>query len=338
MPTSRFFLSGEPESVTAKALGQVPWAEPSCVDASSSSTKTSPLIQVLDNNDSDNLSLEKETESDSDEPPLLMTSNQKPLQEGAQELPSLMEQMMADAVAVTIMATKEEAKKVLPIKKPKLNSSCGMKKGFLLNSGGMKKKSKTKTTQANRRTASVVVTTPTVSPSRPIDNRVLPVVQEKTMDTNPLDLQETIASNPRLFRALQDPTFVGALDIIQTNPSKAKTIFNENPQLASLFQEFGGVLGLHYSKLGELQQQQQETKPPEEQMKQVSTKNNRDPVQEKVNKILANQELAELLTDPNTQRVMQECGVPGRMQAYMQHPEYGPKLRRLIDAGLLKVA
>jgi CHASE2 domain-containing sensor protein len=158
------------------------------------------------------------------------------------------------------------------------------------------------------------------------------------MDPHPLDLQETMASNPRLFRALQDPTFVGALHIIQNDPTKAKAIFNENPQLASLFQEFGRVLGLHYSKLGKVQQQQQEAKPPEEQLKQVSTKNTRDPDQETVHKILSNQELAELLMDPSMQRVMQECGVPGRMQAYMQHPEYGPKLRKLINAGLLKVA
>jgi len=34
---------------------------------------------------------------------------------------------------------------------------------------------------------------------------------------------------------------------------------------------------------------------------------------------------------------MQECSLPGRMHAYMQHPQYGPKLRKLMEAGLLKM-
>lgn len=333
MSASRFFLSGEPESVTANALGQVP-SDPSGVDASLSS-KTRPLIQVLDEHDGVNQSLEKtieESESDSDEPPLLMTS-QKPLQDGAQELPSLMEQMMAEATK----EIKEEAKK--PTKK---NSNGGMKKGFLLNSGRKKTTNKPtiKNAQANR--ASSVVT-PTVSPS-PMNSCVLSEVQETRKDTNPLaspDLEETVTSNPRLWRALQDPKFISALHIIQTDPSKAKAIFKENPELISVLQEFSGVLGLHYSKLAESQQEAVSVeKQTESLLKEVSTgmNNNRDLEQERVKKILADGELTELLMDPEMQRVMQECGVPGRMKAYMHHAEYGPKLRKLIEAGLLKVA
>jgi hypothetical protein len=333
MSASRFFLSGEPESVTANALGQVP-SDPSGVDASSSS-KTRPLIQVLDEHAGINQSLEKtieESESDSDEPPLLMTS-QQPLQDGAQELPSLMEQMMAEATK----EIKEEAKK--PTRK---NSNGGMKKGFLLNSGRKKTKNKPtiKNAQANRISS---VVTPTVSPS-PMNSCVLSEVQEKRKDTNPLaspDLEEAVTSNPHLWRALQDPKFIGALHIIQTDPSKAKAIFKENPELISVFQEFSGVLGLHYSKLAESQQETVSVeKQTESLLKEVSTgmNNNRDLEQERAKKILADGELAELLMDPEMQRVMQECGVPGRMKAYMQHAEYGPKLRKLIEAGLLKVA
>jgi hypothetical protein len=308
-------------------------------------------------NGSCNLSLEEDkSESDSDEPPpLFMTTSTSQTtllqQQSAQELPSLMEQMMADATV-----TAKDEVKIAPRNVSTRNFGSGMKKGFLCHNSKAKKK-KTHTTApaaASSRiltaapaaaAAAVVVTTPTVTASSPVGLLLLPEVQQQKqrMDPHPpLDLHETMTSNPRLFRALQDPTFVGALHIIQNDPTKAKAIFNENPQLASLFQEFGRVLGLHYSKLVMVQQKKQqrqdEAKLPEEQMKQVSTKNTRDPDQETVNKILANREMAELLMDPNMQRVMQECGVPGRMQAYMQHPEYGPKLRKLINAGLLKVA
>lgn len=57
----------------------------------------------------------------------------------------------------------------------------------------------------------------------------------------------------------------------------------------------------------------------------------------RVQKIIENKELTKLLMDPDFQEVMKECGVPGRMNYFMQHPEYGPKLRTLMEAGLLKI-
>jgi len=59
---------------------------------------------------------------------------------------------------------------------------------------------------------------------------------------------------------------------------------------------------------------------------------------EQVQKILQDKELTNILMDPNFQRVMQDCSTPGKMQKYMHHPEYGRKLRKLIEAGLLKIA
>ena len=59
--------------------------------------------------------------------------------------------------------------------------------------------------------------------------------------------------------------------------------------------------------------------------------------QEKVDRVVQDQELSSILMDPAFQRVIQECGIPGRMQMYMRDKEVGPKLRKLIECGLLKV-
>ena len=59
--------------------------------------------------------------------------------------------------------------------------------------------------------------------------------------------------------------------------------------------------------------------------------------EEMMQRILSDPEMAEILMDPAMQVIMQECAVPGRMHAYLQHPEYGPKLRKLMEVGLLKL-
>ena len=51
----------------------------------------------------------------------------------------------------------------------------------------------------------------------------------------------------------------------------------------------------------------------------------------------ADPELTRILMDPRMQAVMQECSKPGRMAMFMQSPEHGPKLRRLLRAGLLQM-
>ena len=59
--------------------------------------------------------------------------------------------------------------------------------------------------------------------------------------------------------------------------------------------------------------------------------------EEMIQNIVADPEMAQILMDPAMQIIMQECAMPGRMHAYMNHPDYGPKLRRLMQVGLLKV-
>ncbi len=58
----------------------------------------------------------------------------------------------------------------------------------------------------------------------------------------------------------------------------------------------------------------------------------------KLDSIMADQELTSLLMDVKLQTVMDECSrIPGKMRMYMEDKEYGPKLKKLIHAGLLRV-
>ena len=64
---------------------------------------------------------------------------------------------------------------------------------------------------------------------------------------------------------------------------------------------------------------------------------------DEVAKILSNEALRSALLDPKMQQVMEELahesGVgAGKLQYYMKHDDFGPKLRMLMEAGLLKMA
>ncbi len=47
--------------------------------------------------------------------------------------------------------------------------------------------------------------------------------------------------------------------------------------------------------------------------------------------------LRELLMDPDMQRVLVQCGEPGRLRSFMSDPKWGPKIRQLADAGLVRI-
>ena len=49
-------------------------------------------------------------------------------------------------------------------------------------------------------------------------------------------------------------------------------------------------------------------------------------------------QLRAILMDPDMKRVMQACANPAALQQLIRHPVYGPKLRKLVDAGLMKFA
>ena len=54
-------------------------------------------------------------------------------------------------------------------------------------------------------------------------------------------------------------------------------------------------------------------------------------------RILQDTSLHEILGDPETRAVLQRCGNPREMDRFMRDPKWGPRLRKLIDAGVVKI-
>jgi len=170
------------------------------------------------------------------------------------------------------------------------------------------------------------------------------------------DLMERITKNPRLMAGMMNPKFTVALEALQKNPKKALHQFQNHPEIMNFLREFCDVMGNHFTLLGEEEEGKEKIDEKNVEIgplakkalkkerilkaegKQACDKELNQKEQKKLDAVMADQDLTSLLMDPNMQRVMQECFMPGNMQKYMQHPDYGPKLRKMIQAGLLQIA
>lgn len=175
------------------------------------------------------------------------------------------------------------------------------------------------------------------------------------------DLKEKIAGNPRLLNAFADPRFAAACAELQKNPQEAMKKFQSDPELYGLLMEFCSVMGDHFTQMG---QQEPDAKqgsgastsapmppaPPVGPLAEEALKRQADRTrtgapepkissseQAQVDKIMADEELRTILMDPETQQVLQQCGQPGRLQQMMRDPKFGPRIRKLMDAGLVRV-
>jgi hypothetical protein len=178
-------------------------------------------------------------------------------------------------------------------------------------------------------------------------------------------LMQKINENPRLVAGMSNPLYMAALQEFQENPKKAMQKYNQNDQSKEILRfltEFCGVLGEHFTTLGELQKHQElkGTLGPlaREALKRhaastsslisvpSTTSNTRKGIEstlqhdKDVQRILSNPELTQLLMDPEMQQVIHESTTTNgreKFRYYMQHPNFAPKLQKLIKAGLLKI-
>jgi hypothetical protein len=203
------------------------------------------------------------------------------------------------------------------------------------------------------------------------------------------DLTTKIAQNPRLAAGMANPKFSAALQEMQHNPKAALKKYsldgdNSNPEIWDFLHEFCGVMGEHFTAMGEAQQKQKQqhrkskvtpenTRPPKQdlgplaeaalQRNQKGIKgmgttasdnhnitnkaNNHGNIQQdeelskdqkrQVDNIVSNPEMAQLLMDPAFQQILQECNDPHKFRQYARHPDHGPKIRKLIEAGVFQV-
>lgn len=64
------------------------------------------------------------------------------------------------------------------------------------------------------------------------------------------DLLKQIESNPSLAKMLMDPKFTAALSQVQTDPMKALAMLESHPEMQKALQDFSGILGEHFTTLG----------------------------------------------------------------------------------------
>ncbi len=181
----------------------------------------------------------------------------------------------------------------------------------------------------------------------------------------------TLTQHPTLSKGWNDPRYMAALESMKTHPKDTiEKLKADEPEILHWLMEFVGVMGDHFVMLGEndgnstkegekndnaLEENPKllrEMGPLEEKAMRRSerTKMATDQKQhravksldDEVTKILSNDSLRSILLDPDMQHVMEECASASvganKLQYYMSHDNFGPKLRMLMQAGLLKIA
>ena len=169
-------------------------------------------------------------------------------------------------------------------------------------------------------------------------------------------LTKKIMSNPRLAIGMTNPKFMRAIEDMKENPEMAMKKYKGQKEIEDFMTEFAGVMGEHFKELGETQEENlkeasrgaepkgigplAEDAIRREKERQAKGEVGWDEAavpQHKVDEIINDRDVAGILMDPEMQKVLQECQLPGRMGKYMNDQKWGPKIRLLIDKGLLKV-
>jgi tetratricopeptide (TPR) repeat protein len=177
------------------------------------------------------------------------------------------------------------------------------------------------------------------------------------------DLMQKMAQNPRIQAGMRNPYYMETMKQLETDPKAAMEKCNSDPGLKDFIQEWMGMMGGHFDKLADTEEEktkkealkaqkaQQEAQAaeaarmqPQAEVNPITGKEIRwddmpksKEADEQVQKIMADTELSKLLQDPEMHKVLQKCGEPGGLQHFLRDPEWGPKIRMMADAGLVQI-
>ncbi|KAK3578855.1 hypothetical protein CHS0354_010213 [Potamilus streckersoni] len=180
-------------------------------------------------------------------------------------------------------------------------------------------------------------------------------VLQKNTDWVTDDLMQKIEENKLLSRCLTDPRFAQAIADLKSNPAEAMTKYQNNAEVQRFLQEFIGVMGSHFTKLGE-QQSKNTPSQPQRKISEIATRSttdgadlkvrsSTDPNQateediQQINRIVSNPEVREILQDPQIQKLFETLRQnPDQGQRILQAADMTlrQKIQRLVDAGLLQ--
>lgn len=198
---------------------------------------------------------------------------------------------------------------------------------------------------------------PVLKPKNPMEkNRgmEIPEVQE-AMKSN-LENKEWITDNllkkieasPFLAKLLMDPEFTAALSQVQADPMKAMSMLGCKPEMQKALQELSGILGEHFTTLGQSSAGVKTTIEAENTgLTESSTSRQQDPVsvssedEAKMHQILSDPEVMKVLQDHEIQKLltlMKTNPDAAQLEARNAAADTKAKIKKLVDVGLLGFA
>lgn len=233
----------------------------------------------------------------------------------------------------------------------------GFKKGFLTNPKP-KKGNPTASSKPTKKDADIPIIKPK-NPEQKAKGMEIPEVQE-AMKSNSIpslenkdwiteDLLKKIEGNPSLAKMLMDPKFTAALAQVKTDPMKALGMLESNPEMQKGLQEFSGILGEHFTALGNSSAEMKTTNPQQSNIGLTERSSTRQqpavppsPEDEaKMQEILSDPEVMKILQDHQIQRfltMMKTNPDAAQLEVKSATPEMRAKIQKLVEVGLLGFA
>lgn len=232
----------------------------------------------------------------------------------------------------------------------------GFKKGFLTNPKPRKVNS-THSSKSTKKSTDMPVIRPK-NPEQKNKGIEIPEVQEAIKSSIPSlenkdwiteDLLKKIESNPSLANLLMDPTFTAALSQVQTDPMKALAMLESHPEMQTALQDFSGILGEHFTALGNARGELKPTNPQDTNigLTERSSTKQQPPVppspedEAKMREILSDPEVMKVLQDHQIQRLltlMKTNPEAAQLEVKNATTEMRVKIQKLVDVGLLGFA
>ena len=289
----------------------------------------------------------------------------EPEPEAEEEEASLMDLMMADA---STDRTARAAKRKEEDKRMKKSFGDGMKKGLKKGFFDAKPKAK-KRAPAKPRAPAEPAGPVTISARPPADDgaSVRSAIRQEVAanmegSSHPMaqalkggdwvtpELVKAMAERPALARGMGDPRCQAALEELRRDPKAGAKKFDDDPELKQFLTDFCEVMGGHFEKLGAAAPPPPPTADEKEQLGPLAAKVVEDAAKgqgpapaktpeeiKQVDDVLNNAALRDLLMDPKTQLLMQRCADPREFQRAMMNPDERAIIRKLADAGLVKL-
>ncbi|CAF3135235.1 unnamed protein product [Rotaria sp. Silwood2] len=198
-------------------------------------------------------------------------------------------------------------------------SFAGMKKGFLNSSSTPQSKSNELIEISSKKAEQT-------KDFRVFDEVQQVIKEEQQAKNNWLtnDLLKQIEDDESLSRYFSNPYFMEAITLFQHKPQEALAKYGHNAEVMQFFDRMAKILGNHFTSIVGKEEKQKKT--------------NVDP---EVNKLLQDEQVRQLLLDPDVVKLMKMLREePGKAQWIMRTADASMrnKIQQLIDLGLLSIA